>query len=313
MAGRFLIGLIVWFSNTLVMYAQESSYRLFAENGVVNQSATNWGKYLFIFTDKMASILLYDLEQKNVVYTLKLTPHAELNNNISVYHCNQCHFGKEKYDENDFFPLLYVCQRSKNGPSPAFMNVLRVLPQFDGTRKITSFSIKEVQRIQFPIMTDQNCMGNPCVVIDQKGGFLYTYSRNYNKAASNYNCAVFSKFRIPSLEKRGDSTLHQVFLNDSDILDSFLCDFSLVNVQGGFFRKGKIYLVQGYPSGNPDLNYVYFREIDIKKRKQVRFVDMLADGFKEEPEGCWYYNKTVMISTYGNNFYSLHGKQFKVK
>ena len=40
---------------------------------------------------------------------------------------------------------------------------------------------------------------------------------------------------------------------------------------------------------------------------------MLADGFKEEPEGCWFYKNKVMISTNGNKVYSLHGKRFKVK
>ena len=313
MIVRILFCLFLWISYYSELYAQNNSYRLFAENSVVNQSATNWGKYLFVFTDKMASILLYDLEEKKVIHTLKLKPHSELNNNIPVYHCNQCHFGKDKYDKGDHFPLLYVCQRSISGPSPAFMNVLRIIPQFENNMRIISFSVKEVQQIHFPSMTDRNSMGNPCVVIDTQNGFMYTYSRNYNKDASNYNCAVFSKFKLPQIKMDEDTSLHHVYLDDGDILDSFACDFSLVNVQGGFFRKGKIYLVQGYPSKNPDMNYVYFREIDIKKKKQTRLVDMLADGFKEEPEGCWYYNKKVMISTYGNNIYSLHGKRFKVK
>lgn len=309
---KFLIGLIVWFSNTLVMYAQESSYRLFAENGVVNQSATNFGKYLFIFMDKMASISLYDLEERAMVYTLKLTPHSEQSNNVSVYHCNQCNFGKEKYTRSDFFPLLYVCQRSVNGTSPGFMNVLRIVPQFDDKRRIISFFVNEVQRIQFPLMTDQNCMGNPCAVIDQKRGYIYTYSRNYNQEAPNYLNATFSKFKLPQL-KTEESGVHQVYLNDNDILDSFTCDFSSVNMQGAFFRKGKIYVMQGYPSKNPKMNFVYFRGIDVKRKKQVQFVDMLADGFKEEPEGCWFYKNKVMISTNGNKLYSLHGKRFKVK
>lgn len=295
----------------MVLLAQESSYCLFADNSVVNQSATNWGKHLFIFTDRMASILLYDLEEKSILYTLNLQPHTELNNNIPVYHCNQCHFGKQKYDRNDYFPLLYVCQRSIIGPSPAFTIVFRVLPVFDDNRRIISFSVREVQRIHFPQMTDQNSMGNPCVVIDTKGGFLYTYSRNYNKGASNFNLATFSKFKLPQIE-REDTTHSQVYFNDSDIMDSFTCDFSSVNLQGGFFRKGRIYLVQGYPSKNPDLNFVYFREVNVKKKKQTRFVDMLAEGFYEEPEGCWYYKKKVMISTYGNKIFSLCGKQFRV-
>lgn len=308
---RFLACPFLWIFFNMVLLAQESSYCLFADNSVVNQSATNWGKHLFIFTDRMASILLYDLEEKSILYTLKLQPHTELNNNIPVYHCNQCHFGKKKYDRKDYFPLLYVCQRSIKGPSPAFTIVFRVLPEFDDNRRITSFSVREVQRIHFPQMTDQNSMGNPCVVIDSKGGFLYTYSRNYNKRASNFNLATFSKFKLPQIEKE-DTTYSQVYLNDSDIIDAFTCDFSSVNVQGGFFRKGKIYLVQGYPSKNPDLNFVYFREVNVKKKKQTRVVDMLADGFYEEPEGCWYYEKKVMISTYGNKIFSLCGKRFRV-
>lgn len=290
------------------LYAQET-FELFADNHIENQSAAIFNQYLFSVKDRLSSVSLYDLNKKRLIYTLKLAPHNEKNEDgFLVYHCNQCCFGKERYEENDYFPLFYISQRNPNNTLGALITVFRIVPHTDANSVIDSFEIENVQSIYLPVMTDQNSMGNPNLLIDTKKGFLYTYSRNNNTKASNYGITVISKFDLPALYKNG-VLQKEVFLTDHDILDSFPCDFKLINAQGGFLRKGKIYIAQGYPN----VKYVYFREINIKKRRQTKVVDMLDLGFIKEPEGVWYYNGHVMVTTDKKEIFRLNGKQFKVK
>lgn len=294
-------------------YAQDYSFEVYANNGVGCQSATNYGKYLFLVKDRLSSISLYDLDEKKIIQNLQLESRDERINGSIISHCNQCSFGKEKYEENDIFPLLYISQRSPNDSVGAYLDVLRIIPNVDINGTIDSFQIEQVQKIFFPVMTDQNSMGNPNAIIDINKGFIYTYSRNNRPKANNYLEAVVSKFLLPSLYDSKGDIQKIVILHDNDILDSFNCGFSLLNAQGGFYRKGKIYFAQGYPSKNEKLNYVLFREINLKKRKLTRTVDMLNNGFRAEPEGCWFYNGKVMVTDSGKNLYILTGKKYKVK
>lgn len=298
---------------TLSVRGQDYIYELYARNAVLNQSATNYGKYLFIVSDKLESISLYDLSKKTLVNTCRMVEHEERNKNVIVYHCNQSCFGRDKYDKSDFFPLLYVSQRNESDTLGAFLSVLRILPHYNSESEIDSISVIPIQRIIFPVMTEHNCMGNPNAVIDTKSGYLYTYSRNNRNGDSNHLEAVISKFDLPSLYDKSGDIQDVVVLTDDDILESFSCGFSLLNAQGGFYRKKKLFFVQGYPSKSPNLNYVYFRIIDLNKKKLIKTIDMLNNGFTTEPEGCWYYKGHVMLTNNGNNIYKLTGKKYKVK
>ena len=310
-ANLIIICLVLFFSTSL--YAGGYSYEIWADNGIGCQSAANYGNYLFLVKDKLSSVTLYDLESKKIVYTLQLEPRNEKRGGEVINHCNQSCFGKDRLESDDPFPLLYVSQRNPNNKTGAYIDVFRIIVSLDDGRKIKSFQIKQIQRIFLPVMTDKNSMGNPNVVIDTKKGFLYTYSRNNRSKASNYRKAVITQFQLPSLFDENGEIQNVVYLHDSDIIDSFNCDFNLLNAQGGFYRNGKIYFVQGFPSKKEKLNFVYFREIDLKKRKLVRTVDMLANGFRVEPEGCWYYNGYVMIAGGGKKIYKLSGKKYRIK
>ena len=305
--------LIILLISIISANAQENShFNLFSTEGDWGQSVANYGKYIISVKDRLSSALLYDLEENKRVYRLFLTPHEERNGSTLIYHCNQCNFGSEKYDEQDMFPLLYINQRNPADSIGALITAYRIVPKLDENDSIVSFSMDLIQSIYLPLMTDENCLGNPNMVIDTKKNVFYTYSRNNNRKASNYGKGMISKFKMPSLYKDG-SIQEVVRLTDDDILDSFKCDFNMFYAQGGFFRKGKLYFVQGMPSKTPSNNYIYFREINLKKKKQTRVVDMLALGFDKEPEGCWFYNGKVMISVVGKEFYELTREMFKVK
>lgn len=297
------------------LWAEDYSFEVWAKNGVTNQSAANHGDYLFLVKNELSSISLYNLAERRLIYTLHLSPRDERKGESKtvISHCNQSCFGKEKFSKNDVFPLLYVSQRNPNSSTGAFMDVLRIIPYMDLHHKIDSFHIEQVQKIFFPVMTDLNCMGNPNAVIDSKGGYLYTYSRNNRKMADNFQEAVITQFRLPLLHGKDGKIQDVVILHDEDILESFNCGFNVLNAQGGFYRKGKIYFVQGLPSKKEKLNFIYFREIDLKKKRLTRTVDMLNNGFNVEPEGCWYYKGYVMVAGNSKKMYRLTGKKYKVK
>jgi hypothetical protein len=296
---------------TSSMLAQIHQFERYVTNAMPNQSAANYGKFLFMVADKLEKIMLYDLEKKEPVYTLDLSI-SNIIDNPSTSHCNQCCFGKEKFSKEDEFPLLYISQRSPRKTEGAYLDVLRIITYKSEKRKIDSFNVQRVQRIHFPIMNDVNCMGNPNAIIDVERKRLYTYSRNNNSQSDNYLKAVVSSYKLPSLFTKG-KVLENVFLTDADLLNHSYYDFSLLNAQGGFFRNGKLYFAQGFPSTDSSLNYVYFRELNIKKKNKMKTVDMLEDGFNYEPEGCWYWKGMAWVSTDRGEIYKLTGKKYKVR
>ena len=296
----------------IASHAADNTYELYASNSIRHQSAANYGRYLFLVKHAMASITLYDLEEKRTIYTLRLTPRKEKKEK-SISHCNQSCFGIERYDSLDKFPILYINQHVLNKKYGALMDAIRIVPFMDDAGRVDSFRIEEVQQIFFPKATDENSLGTPNAVIDTEKGYMYTYSRNNGREATNFLEAVVSKFKIPALRDKEGNIRRKVVLTDDDILDSFNCGFNLLHAQGGFFRNGRIYIGQGYPSKKKEYNYVYFRVIDLKKRKLIKTVDMLQIGFKKEPEGCWFYKGHAMIGTNGKQIYKLTGRNFKVK
>lgn len=308
---RRLWAFVFCFSLLIPVKAQTSDFEFYASNAMPNQSAANYGKYLFLISDGLSRIMLYDLDKREPIYTLSLSG-LDVVDNPSTSHCNQCCFGKEKFSKKDDFPLFYISQRAPRKSEGAYLDVFRIITYKSEKKKIDSLNIQRVQRIHFPQMTDSNCLGNPNATIDVKRGFLYIYSRNNNSKADNYLKSVISSIKLPSLYKEGE-IVSDVWLSDLDILEQKKYDFSLLNAQGGFYRNGKLYFAQGYPSTNQELNYIFFRIIDVKGKKAPQSIDMHKDGFKYEPEGCWFWKGLVWISTDQGYIYKLIGKKYKVK
>ena len=132
-------------------------------------------------------------------------------------------------------------------------------------------------------------MGNVNIVVDAKTGWMYTYSRNNNENDGNYKLCTISRFAIPDIHQR------EVLLEDSDIESSFMIDVSAVNMQGGCIVNGRLYIGQGYPYAK----YVYLNVVDLREERLVKRYDLLANGVDWEPEGCFYYDGSVMLAHTG--------------
>lgn len=265
-----------------VLYARFSNY---ADLDFKHQSAAVYGDYVFFVERCRMSICLYDLSKKAKVCTATFKPAG----NIKIYHCNQSSFGTEKYDPADPFPLLYVSQRAKSG-NRCFVEVLRIHPKYnEDTTAIVSFKFELVQEIYFPQMTKDNSLGNVNCVIDAKKGMMFTYSRNNRSNDDNYLQCKISQFRIPDIKKQ------QVVLEDSDIESSFMIDTSALNMQGACIVDDLLYIAQGYPSVKSINLYV----VNLQQQRLVKRYDLLGSGVNWEPEGCFYYDGSIMLSHIG--------------
>lgn len=253
----------------------------FAEQNFNHQSAAVHGDYLFMVMNGRPAIRLFDLTQKRAVYTFKMT---EMDR--TVYHCNQSTFGTQKYEPDDYFPLLYVSQRARSG-NRCFTEVFRIVPLFNAdSTALLAFRTELVQEIFFPPMSRENSLGNVNCVIDANTGKMYTYSRNNNSGDSNYGQCKISRFAIPDIRNR------VVLLEDTDIEHSFMIDAKAGNMQGGCIVGERLYIGQGYPYAN----YVYLNVVDLREERLVKRYDLLARGVDWEPEGCFYYDGGVMLT-----------------
>ena len=261
----------------------------YAESGITCQSAAIDGDYLFYVSGGRSVISLYNMKSKTLLFSKKLK-----GGTWDLYHSNQSTFGVDYYDSNDYFPLLYVSQRA-NQEGRCFTEVFRILPsRDDNSMDISSFDVKLVQTIYYPVMSESNSLGNVNTVIDHENRLMYTYSRN-NKQDTNYGMCKISCFNIPAIQQK------EVYLEDTDIIDSYMLPCSAINMQGGCIKNGKLYIGQGYYSAG----YILFNIVDLVYRKLEKQVDLIQHGFTEEPEGCFWYDGSPMISTVSGNIWRI--------
>lgn len=284
-------------------------YEKVASNCQKGQSGAAYGDYLFVVADKLASIVMYNLRTMRTACICTMTPHTETVSSSSssvLYHCNQSTFSTVKYEENDPFPLLYVSQRAPNSTNRCFVNVLRLIPTKNSAgTEYASLKVEVVQTLYLPAATNSNALGNANFTIDPQTGNFYSYSRNNSSSAANYlNC------RITKFATKNDLSKKEIYLNDSDIEESYEIfdaagkNISALNMQGGFIWNSKLYIAQGYPS----CNFIYMRVVDLKQKKLVTDIDLLGDGFPEEPEGFFMYGGHAMMSTNSANVYRFYFK-----
>ena len=282
-------------------------YEVYASDSYGHQSSAAYGKYLFLVKDKLASIVMYNLETKCPVATCNMTPHNETVSSSSstvLYHCNQSTFGTLKYDESDPFPLLYISQRGPSSNKRCFITVMRLKPTLNGSgTEYNSLTVEQVQTIYLPAMSNSNALGNANFTIDSQTGYCYTYARNNTSSQANYLHCRVTKFAPIGLSS---ST---VYLYDKDILDSYEIftldgkkNISAENMQGAFIWNDKLYISQGYPS----CNFIYLRIVDLKQRKLINDIDLLGNGFPYEPEGFFRYGNHILASCNNAPIYEFH-------
>lgn len=253
-----------------------------SSEGIAHQSAACYGDYAFFISNKMINVMVYNMRTSTKIITLKQDPLGT----GTIYHCNQACFGTQKYSEEDYFPLLYISQH-QNKNNRSFIQVFRILPTSAGTgQEFTAFAFDKVQTIYFPVLTDENSLGNVNAVIDTDNRFIYTYSRNNNYNAENYGKCKISKFILPDALESTSFTL-----SDNDILDSYFINTSAFNMQGGAYHNGLLYIGRGAQAAG----YINLYVIDLANRRLWFVVDLLHNAFPYEPEGAYIYKDDLYI------------------
>lgn len=272
-----------------IKFDNSFDFSIFASNSMAGQSSACFGDYLFIVKDRLTQVAVYNLKSKTLLYTLTTGIVSE-----TTWHCNQSSFSDKFFSVDDMFPVLYVSMQNNSAGRCEALG-FRIIPTLVGG-EISSFTLTQVQRIQLPVMTDINCLGNVNLTFDTQNGYMWGYGRNNNSSAANYNKARFVKFAIPELAQS------EIVLNDADILETFGEDWSMLYAQGGFIKSGKLVIMQGYQSAG----FINCRIIDLYcEKKMVTFIDLLSNGFTQEPEGVFYYDGKIMTSVNSARIYDF--------
>lgn len=273
----------------------EFVFSLYAKNSYSNQSAAAYNDYLFLVPKYRGKIYMYSLKEKKLICSCIMTAMTELNDSGgNIYHCNQTCFGSDYYDPNDPFPLLYISQRARSDKR-CFTEVFRIIAyKSDSDTEYSSFELQLVQIIYYPPMSEANSLGNVNTVIDRENHLLYTYSRNNVRSDENYRQCKISCFAIPDVHQS------EVYLEDSDIKTSYMIDCSAYFMQGACIQGKYLYIARG-ASG---VGYIDINVIDLIKQRLKGQYNLLENGFKWEPEGCFYYKGHLMIAT-GRNIWEL--------
>lgn len=246
---------------------------LYMDHGGVKTSMQGgdvYNSYFFQFQDKNAHVYVYDLEKKNLLQTIDMTP-------VGLNHCNNASFSRIFYDSQDEFPLLYVS--NGNISSYNHVQVYRI------TKSDSLFSIDKVQEFVLPDATKENYLYATDVVIDNYSNYMYVTSKGEtNMIETGRVC----KYDIP------DPHRENIFaFNETCIIDSFYMP-RLEHHQGALIVGNKMYIVAGVPQwGTPPELVV----VDLEKRALSQRIDLRDYGYNIEPEAIFLYKDTMYISS----------------
>ena len=271
------------------------TFSLYANNSITNQSAAAFEDYLFLVPKHRGKIYMYNLKEKRLLCSFGMSAMTELNDSGSdIYHCNQTTFGADYYEESDPFPLLYISQRARCDRR-CFTEVFRIIAAKTGIEsEYSSFILQLVQIIYFPPQSESNSMGNVNTVIDKENHLLYTYSRNNTRSDANFRQCKISCFAIPDVHQS------EVYLENTDIVASYMIDCSAYCMQGACIQGKYLYIARGVIG----VKYIDINVIDLEEKVLKTQLNLFVKGYRWEPEGCFYYNGHLMIAT-GKNIWEL--------
>jgi len=239
-----------------------------ADNSIgYNQGGAIFGDYLFqLHTDNEAADI-YNL--KTGVQTYASMPSGVTN------HCNSASFGIEYYDEDDDFPLLYICTDNT-------VFVIRVTE----SGGVFTFALAQTLTLSPGYSLDN-------MVIDrqEKKGVVYGYTGNSWQTETNNGCFVCT-FELPPLSA-GDVTITE-FAN----MATFPFIFCM---QDGDARAGKLYFCNGNTSKDDKNIYV----IDYYEGRIISKVDISSMGYIEPEALCLWEQSLVMTIMTSRGIYQF--------
>ena len=232
------------------------------------QGGDSWGDYFFQFSANNSNVRVYDLATKTLVQTIKIT--SSLKGFVSNCHCNTVCFGKEYYDVEDIFPLIYVSTGYASGGYTGAL-VYRIV-QHNGI-----FFITLVQTIKFPVGSSS---WTEFVPGDEFAYLCYTTER------------IIYKIEMPKL-KDGD-----IIIGPDSAIETYQFSpqpdwMASSRNQDRMFHQGKIYVASGVPqSGEASVLFI----LNLETKERERIIDLKKNGLTKEPESIFIWQGVVCIA-----------------
>ncbi len=268
------------------------------------------GDTLFRF-DTHGKCFVYDLLDIEAGKVKELEPIGSFvldKADIIAPHSNSVSFGTEFFDASDEYPLLY--SNIYNNYAKADDKLIGVCCVYRVERTEKSFKTTLVQLIEIGFTDDPSLWkaypdrdgvrpyGN--FVIDREAGYYYAFVMRNEELGTRY-----FKFKIPSLregEIDGAYGVRRVILTPEDICDKFDCPYHKY-IQGAIAHGKYIYSTEGFH--NDQVNRPAIRIINLDKRIEDRYIDLLEMGYQCEPEMIDFHGDTCYYSDAGGNLYSI--------
>ena len=276
-------------------FKMEPYFRLVA-NGGGQQGAALYGDYLFHATVN-GETHIYNMKEKKHITTLKLG---------TMGHADTMSFGRQKVDESDDFPVLYVSGSQSNTIGKGGdIYVYRIQRTSDETGE-EKWQGSLIQHIVTP---DVAIVGSfPDVVIDTDKkimwimGWLSPNGYDTKEGANCTNC--FSKYNIPDIRdgKLDKNGVYQLSLSDEERLSYFLVYDIHAITQGICYYNGKIIC----PYGMPSRPFKGIDVVDIEKEKITQNVNLKGASIYEA-EAAVMYEKNLYILGQREYIYKCSG------
>jgi hypothetical protein len=242
------------------------------------QGGACYGDYFIQGYNKNEFITIYDLKEKKYLETLSIPEPSP----SSKIHANTLNFGGQKYDEKDYFPLLYVSSGYKINNS-FYIYVYRLKKD---SKEEKGFSISLVQTISLSGFDGTWTEG----VIDEENNFLWVV----RYTGTGTGIVGYAKFNLPSIF---DS---EVEISYKDHIQEFiLANEPKSNKQGHLLKNNRMLLVAGIPKEGQMLSFISIntqteqRELNLDLR-EVGLHNYDVDNYFE-PENLFFYNNQLMI------------------
>lgn len=260
---------------------------------VWGQDGAIFGGFLFRFGN-FGECFVYDLEElKNGDANVETKPFSTFTldkASLIAPHSNSVCFGAEFFAENDEFPLLYsnVYNNYKNAEDP----LKGVTCVYRLQRKGREFSSTLVQIVQVGFVEDPlwcssfadiRPYGN--VAIDRDKGLYYAFTMRDESQKTRY--FVFDLPKIGDGEWDAKFGVLKAVLKKSNVKEYFDCDYQRF-IQGACCYGNKIYSLEGFTDSVE--NPAGLRVVNLEKKVQERFVDLVALDLSIEPEFIEFYD-----------------------
>lgn len=253
------------------------------------QGGACYDKYFFQGYSNNAAIGIFDLEKKECLGKVDITEPTP----NSKIHANTINFGTQRYNDNDFFPLLYVNSgyTQKVGKDVcSFIYVYRILHDvdFDGAEVFSAILVQTITMKGFETWTEG--------ILDNDNNMLWVkYIPNGAEGPFRY-----ASFDLPKYDKANVDILQKDYLVDFPLEPRSFTSSS----QGHLFYKDRILLVGGTA---PSVQKLTFIVINTITRIREHVVDLEKLGLRDEPENLFFYKDQLMIG-YRRSLYKFNVK-----